>query len=72
MAYLPHIESIVVPRTEEDLGDSDELLKYNPEDPNFASFTQMMQMLANAAKENQEFVLPILKSCCSLWLRPPL
>ena len=63
---MPHIESIVVERAEAELDDSDELLTYNTEDPNYAKYTQMMQMLASAAEKNREFVLPILKSCCGL------
>lgn len=53
-------------RAEAELDDSDELLTYNAEDPNYAKYTQMMQMLASAAEKNRELVLPILKSCC--WL----
>ena len=51
-------------RAEAELDDSDELLTYNAEDPNYAKYTQMMQMLASAAAKNRELVLPILKSCC--------
>ena len=32
-------------RAEAELDDSDELLTYNAEDPNYAKYTQMMQML---------------------------
>ena len=56
-------------RAETELDDSDELLTYNTEDPNYAKYAQMMQMLANAADKSRELVLPILKSCCSLWVR---